>query len=181
MQGRRGQAPAPASRPPDIKFAVTLGTYAQFVSNWGRLCADRSAGEAGLNVRLTLMLAALGTTLAACASTPKLGAIAPQPEAALSHDNPVGHKIEEIVAINGPPSQQWDLPDGRRGYRWQSSSISASVAPARKGEIRAAGVSQSTCYYTLYAKADAKGVVKVVAADEPSPGCMKLAMVGQAK
>jgi hypothetical protein len=134
-----------------------------------------------LNVRLTLMLAALGAALAACASTPKLSAVAPAPEAALSPDNPVGHKLEEIVAINGPPTQQRALPDGRTVYQWQSSSISATVAPARRGEIRAAGVSQTTCYYTLYAKPDARGVMKVVAADEPRPGCMKLAMVGQAK
>lgn len=135
-----------------------------------------------MNLRLTLTLAALGAALAACASTPKPGAVATiQPEAALSPDNPIGHPLDEIVAINGPPSQQWDLPDGRRAYQWQSSSISATVAPARKGEIRAAGVSQTTCYYTLYARPDAKGVVKVVGADEPRPGCMKLAMVGQAK
>jgi hypothetical protein len=112
---------------------------------------------------------------------PTPGVVASQPEAALSPDNPIGHKLEEIVAINGPPSAQQDLPDGRRMYQWQSSSISATVAPARKGEIRAAGVSQTTCYYNLYAKPDAKGVVKVVGADEPTPGCMKLAMVGQAK
>ena len=134
-----------------------------------------------MNLRLTMTLAALGVALAACASTPKLSAIAPQPEAALSPDNPVGHKLEEIIAINGPPSLHRDLPDGRSVYQWQSSSISATVAPARRGEIKAAGVSQTTCYYTLYARPDAKGVVKIVAADEPTPGCMKLAMVGQAK
>jgi hypothetical protein len=141
-----------------------------------------AAGEAGLNVRLTLSLAALGAVLAGCATAPKVAVVAPPPEAVLSPDNPVGHPLDEIVAINGPWSQQWDLPDGRRVYQWQSSSISATVAPsARKGEIRAAGVSQTTCYYTLYAKVDAKGVIKVVGADEPRPGCMKLAMVGQAK
>jgi hypothetical protein len=134
-----------------------------------------------LNLRLTLTLAALGAVLAGCASTQNLGAVATQPEPALSPDNPVGHKLDEIVAINGPPSAQRDLPDGRRMYQWQSSSISATVAPARKGEIRAAGVSQTTCFYTLYAKPDARGVVKVVAADDPGPNCMKLAMVGQAK
>ena len=74
------------------------------------------------------------------------------------------------------------MPDGRRGYQWQSSSISATVAPsARKGEIRAAGVSQTTCFYTLYARPDAKGVVRVVSVDDSGPGCLKLAMVGQAK
>ena len=85
------------------------------------------------------------------------------------------------MAINGPPSDQWELPDGRRKVQWQSSSMSATVAPARKGEIKAASVNRTTCYYTLYARPDAKGVVKVVAADDPGPGCMKLAMVGQAK
>jgi hypothetical protein len=133
-----------------------------------------------LNLRLTLTLAALGAVLAACASTPKPGVVATQPEAAPSPDGPVGHKLDDIIAVNGPPSLQQDLPDGRRAYQWQSTSISATVAPARKGEIHAAA-SQTTCFYTLYAKPDAKGVVKVVAADEPGPGCMKLAMVGQAK
>jgi hypothetical protein len=135
-----------------------------------------------MNLRLTLTLAALGAVLAGCAGTPKPGAVATtQPEAVLSPDNPVGRPLDAIVAINGPPSQQWDLPDGRRVYQWQSSSISATVAPTRKGEIKAAGVSQTTCFYTLYGKADANGVIKVVSADEPRPGCMKLAMVGQAK
>ncbi len=144
--------------------------------------AALAAGEAGLNVRLTLSLVALGAVLAGCASMPKVAVVAPPPEAVVSPDNPIGHPLDEIVAINGPPSQQWDMPDGRRGYQWQSSSISATVAPAaRKGEIRAAGVSRTTCYYTLYARPDDKGVVKVVAADDPGPGCMKLAMVGQAK
>ncbi|MGZ3274598.1 MAG: hypothetical protein ACXU82_03520 [Caulobacteraceae bacterium] len=134
-----------------------------------------------MNIRLTLTLAALGVAIAGCASTPKPGAVAALPEPALSPDNPVGHPLEELVAINGPPSQQWDLPDGRRKIQWQSSSLSATVAPARKGEIKAAGVSQTTCFYTLYAKPDAKGVAKIVAADDPGPGCMRLAMVGQAK
>jgi hypothetical protein len=128
-----------------------------------------------------LSLAALGAVLAACAHAPTVAVVPVQPEVALSPDNPVGHRLDEIVDINGPPTQQWDLPDGRRVYQWQSSSISATVAPARKGEIRAAGVNQTWCYYTLYAKPDAKGVIKVVGADEPGPGCMKLAMVGQAK
>jgi hypothetical protein len=134
-----------------------------------------------MNIRLTLTLAALGAVLAACATTPKVATIAPPPAAALSPDTPVGHPIDDIVAVNGPPSLQRDLPDGRRVYQWESSSISATVAPSRKGEIRAADVSRTTCYYTLYARPDAKGVVKVVAVDEPSPGCMKLANLGQTK
>jgi hypothetical protein len=135
-----------------------------------------------MNLRLTFALAALGAVLAGCASTPKLGVVAPaQPEVALSPDSPIGHPIEDIVAVNGPPSLQRDLPDGRRVYQWESSSISATVAPAaHKGEIRAAGAS-TTCYYRLYAKPDAKGVLKVVAADDTGPDCLKLAMAGQAK
>lgn len=134
-----------------------------------------------MNIRLILTLAALGAVVAGCTTATTLGVAPAQPEVALSPDNPVGHRLDDVVAANGPPSQQWDLPDGRRAYQWQSSSISATVGPARKGEIKAAGVSQTTCYYTLYAKPDAKGVVKVVAADEPRPGCMKLAMNGQVK
>jgi hypothetical protein len=136
-----------------------------------------------MNYRLTLTLAALGAVLAGCATTPKLATVAPtQPEAALSPDNPIGHPIDDIVAMNGPPSLQRDLPDGRRLYQWESTSISATVAPSpRKGEIRAKGATSGTCYYTLYARPDARGVIKVVAVDPISPGCMKLAMAGQAK
>jgi hypothetical protein len=139
------------------------------------------AGEAGLNIRLTLIVVVVGAALGACTTTAKLGAIPAQPELALSPDNPVGHPLDEIVQVNGPPTEQRDLPDGRRMYQWQSSSLSATVAPTRKGEIKTAAVNSTTCFYTLYAKPDAKGVVKVVAADEPGPGCMKLAMVGQVK
>ena len=136
-----------------------------------------------MNYRLTLTLAALGAVLAGCATTPKLATVTPsQPEAALSPDSPIGHPIDEIVAMNGPPSLQRDLPDGRRLYQWESTSISATVTPSsRKGEIRAAGASRSTCYYNLYARPDARGMIKVVAVDAPSPGCMKLAMAGQVK
>lgn len=133
-----------------------------------------------MNLRLTLTLAVLGAAVAGCTTTTKLTAVPAQPEVALSPDSPIGHPVDDLVAANGPPTQQWDLPDGRRAYRWQSTSISATVAPARKGEIKAAGV-HTTCYYTLYARPDAAGVVKVVGADTPGPGCMKLAMVGQVK
>ena len=143
--------------------------------------AGSPPGRLGLNVRLTLSLAALGVALAGCVTAPKVAVAPVQPEVALSPDNPVGHPVDDLVAANGPPSTQGVMPDGRIVYQWQSSSISATVAPGRKGEIKAAGVSQTTCYYTLYARPDAKGVVRVVSIDDSGPGCMKLAMVGQAK
>ena len=144
--------------------------------------AGSPPGRLGLNVRLTLSLVAFGAVLAGCTTAPKVAVAPALPEIALSPDNPVGHPVDDLVAANGPPSLQRELPDGRIVYQWQSSSLSATVAPsARKGEIRAAGVSQTTCYSTLYAKADAKGVVRVVSVDDSGPGCLKLAMVGQAK
>jgi hypothetical protein len=129
-------------------------------------------------VALTLTAVALGAALGGCASMP--AGPAPAPVAQVSPDNPVGHSLDEVTAINGPPSQQWDLPDGRRVYQWQSSSITARVGPSRKGEVQGAA-SQTTCFYTLYTRKDAKGVTKVVAADEPRPGCVKLAMNGATK
>jgi hypothetical protein len=112
---------------------------------------------------------------------PKANAVL-TPEAVLaSPTGPVGHTLDEVMKANGPPSQQWDMPDGRRAYQWQSAAISATVAPGRRGEIKNTDVSQTTCFYTLYTRADAKGLVKVVGADEPGPGCMKLAMVGQSR
>ena len=140
-----------------------------------------------MNVRLTLTVgalgAAIGAALSGCADMPKLGAFsAPvQSDLAPSANGPIGHRLDEVTAVNGPPSLQWDMPDGRKAYQWQSSSVSATVAPARKGEIKTAGVSQTTCYYTLYTRPDSRGVVKVVGAEDPRPGCMRLAMVGQSK
>lgn len=142
-----------------------------------------------MHLRQTLTLgvfaAAFGAALGGCSSMPDgLRGFVSTPvesEIAASASGPIGHKLDEVTALNGPPSQQWDMPDGRKAYQWQSSSVSATVGPARKGEIKTAGVSQTTCYYTLYTRTDAKGVVKVVGAEDPRPGCMTLAMVGQSR
>jgi len=140
-----------------------------------------------MNVRQTLTLpvigVVLGAALAGCTTMPKVGLLTTPVvgDAAPATNGPVGHRLDEITVANGPPSQQWDMPDGRHAYQWQSSSISATVAPARKGEINSTGVSQTTCFYTLYTRTDAKGVVKVVGAEDTRPGCMTLAMVGQSK
>ncbi len=118
-----------------------------------------------MNVRLTLTVGALGFALGAalsgCSTVPaKLKAFVTTPvgsEIAASATGPIGHRLDEVTALNGPASQQWDMPDGRHAYQWQSSSVSATVGPAQKGEIRTAGVSQTTCYYTLYTRTDARG------------------------
>ena len=131
---------------------------------------------------LSVLGAALGGLLAGCADVPKKLAAALAPEAVITSPNgPVGHTLTEVMTYNGPPSQQWDMPDGRTAYQWQSAAISATVAPASRGEIKSTGVSQITCTYTLYTRPDAKGVAKVVAADDTTPGCMRLAMVGQSR
>jgi hypothetical protein len=126
-----------------------------------------------LTVRLTLALAVVGALLAACAGLP---ARAPSVTAGAEA---VGHLVDEIAAANGPPSRQWNLPDGRRAYQWQSSSVTARVGAARDGEIMGAA-SQTTCFYTFYAKPAPQGFM-VVGAEPPRPGCLKLAMNGVAK
>jgi hypothetical protein len=124
---------------------------------------------------------ALGALLAGCAHVTKFEA-ALTPEQVITHPNgPVGHTLDEVMALNGPPATHWDMPDGRTAYQWQSAAISATIAPGRRGEIKNADVSQVNCYYTLYTRPDAKGVMKVVAAEDTKPGCMTLAMVGQSR
>lgn len=135
-----------------------------------------------MTVRQIVLVAVFGAGLGACAEM-RAAAPAPSPaqaSAVSTTSEAVGHSIEDVVAYNGPPSQQWVLPDGRVAYRWESSSVTARVGASRNGEVQGAA-SQTTCYYTLYAKPDAKGVAKVVGAEEPRPGCLKLAMNGQAK
>ena len=125
---------------------------------------------------------AVGALLSGCANMPKKLAAVLAPEAVVAQPNgPVGHTLDEVMAQNGPPARQWDMPDGRRAYQWQSAAISATVAPGGRGEIKNTDVSQVTCSYTLYTRPDSKGVVKVVAAGDTTPGCMTLAMVGQSR
>ena len=137
-----------------------------------------------MTVRPSLALIALATTLGACATmiTPK-PAPTPAPVAQLNApptaDAAVGKAIEDVVAVNGPPSRQWDLPDGRRAYQWEQSSVTSRVGVAGKGEITGQG-SETTCFYTLYSRANDKGRWTVIGADPPRPGCLKVAMAGAA-
>jgi hypothetical protein len=130
-----------------------------------------------MTFRLTVTVAALAASLGACAHG---SGLALQQPAAAASDGAVGRPIDEVMAANGPPSGQWDLPDGRHAYQWQASSVTARVGATRNGEVQGAA-SQTTCFYTLYTRPDAKGVAKVVGYDAPRPGCMKLAMNGAAK
>ena len=132
-----------------------------------------------MTVRLTVTVAVLAMSLGACAHGFSK-ALAVQEPAAAASDGAVGRAIDEVMAANGPPSGQWDLPDGRHAYQWQASSVTARVGATRNGEVQGAA-SQTTCFYTLYTRPDAKGVAKVVGYDAPRPGCMKLAMNGTAK
>lgn len=131
-----------------------------------------------MTFRLTVTVAALAMGLGACAQG--LSALAVQTPSAAASDGAVGRAIQDVVVANGPPTGQWDMPDGRHAYQWQASSVTARVSGVRNGEVQGAA-SQTTCYYTLYTRPDAKGVAKVVGYDAPRPGCMKLAMNGVAK
>jgi hypothetical protein len=117
---------------------------------------------------LSAMLLLAG--LAACATAP------PSQTAGVRTNTEVGKKIDDAIAANGPPTLQWDLPDGRRAYQWQQSSVTARVgAPEGSGAVVGAA-SQTTCYYTLYTLRDPKGLWKVVGYEQPRPGCGRLAM-----
>ncbi len=128
-----------------------------------------------MNLRLTLAMTALAAVLCACATAPTTAPlVADAGPAPLAAEGTVGRSIDDIVAANGPPSQQWDLPDGRRVYQWQQTSLTASVAEAGgRGEV-VGGASQTTCSFTLYTRQE-KGRWTVVAYDPPRPGCMKVA------
>ncbi len=109
--------------------------------------------------------------LAACASTPP----APQQAAGFQTGAAMGKPIDTEIAANGPPSQQWDLPDGRRAFQWQEASITARVGPATANGAVVGAATQTTCYYTLYARPDGKSW-KIVGYEEPRPGCGRLAL-----
>ena len=127
--------------------------------------------NARLSLAMTVLAAVLGACVTAPAPAPRMADAGPAPLAA---EGTVGRSIDDIVAANGPPSQQWDLPDGRRVYQWQQTSLTASVAEAdARGEV-VGGATQTTCSFTLYTRQE-KGRWTVVAYDPPRPGCMKVA------
>ena len=122
-----------------------------------------------MNVRMSLAMA-LSALLTACASMPS------QQVSSIQTDAAVGRAIDEAIALNGPPSRRWTLPDGGRAYQWQQASITARVGPPSADGAVVGAASQTTCYYTLYTKKDDKGLWKVVSYEQPRPGCGKLAM-----
>jgi hypothetical protein len=116
----------------------------------------------------TALLLLAGLTACAATSLPQ--------SAGVRTNSEVGKKIDEAIAANGPPTLQWDLPDGRRAYQWQQSSVTARVgAPEGGGGAVVGAASQTTCYYTLYTLQDGKNW-KVVGYEQPRPGCGSLAM-----
>jgi hypothetical protein len=122
-----------------------------------------------MSVRIyTAMLLLAG--LSACATAPASQSAGVQTTAE------VGKKIDEAIAANGPPTLQWDMPDGRRAYQWQQSSVTARVGAPEGGGAVIGAASQTTCYYTLYTLQDPKGLWKVVGYEQPRPGCGRLAM-----
>ena len=135
-----------------------------------------------MTIRLCFAVIALAAVLGACAVMP---APAPTPATSAQLNTPpnadgaMGKYIEDVMAVNCPPSQLWDLPDGRRAYQWQQSSVTARVGDAARGEVVGAA-SQTTCYYTLYTHKTDQGRWTVVGADAPAPGCLKVAMNGGA-
>jgi hypothetical protein len=109
---------------------------------------------------------ALAAGLSGCAS---------QGVALLAHDRaPVGAPIDKAIASNGPPSSQWDLPDGRRAYQWEQTSVSARIGVASGAVVAGSQTSQTTCFFTLYTRQDGKGLWTVVGSEQPRPGCGSL-------
>jgi hypothetical protein len=127
-----------------------------------------------MSVRISLAMVLLAG-LTACAADPVQPTAALEPSAAQA-DGTVGRKIDDAIAVNGPPAAQWDLPDGRRAYQWQQASVTARVGPPEADGAVVGAASQTTCYYTLYTLQDPKGPWKVVGYEQPRPGCGKLAM-----
>lgn len=138
-----------------------------------------------MSIRPSLALIALASSLAACGTMPAFKlAPTPAPVAELNApptpDAAIGKAIEDVVAVNGQPSRQWDMPDGRRAFQWEQSSVTSRVGVAGRGEVSGHG-SETTCYYTLYSRLLNKGRWTVVGADPPRPGCLKVAMAGAAQ
>ena len=129
-----------------------------------------------MSIRTSLAMLLLAGLAACATATPPDQAAAVQPGQGFATTSAIGKKIDEAIAANGPPTLQWDLPDGRRAYQWQQSSITARVsAPAADGAV-VGDATQTTCYYTLYTLKDAQGAYKVTGFDQPRPGCGRLAM-----
>ena len=120
-----------------------------------------------MNLRASMTVIVLAASLGACTT--------PLTHAAVSGHQPIGLKIKDAIASNGPPTSQWDMPDGRRAFQWQQYSVTARIGVSGpNGAVAgAAHTGQTTCYYTLYTRKDDKGLWTVVGYDEPSAACGK--------
>lgn len=94
----------------------------------------------------------------------------------------VGKDITEAIAKNGPPTNVFNMPDGRRAFQWFRNRdlimpVTTNVAANNYGNY---GYAQATtsggymgstqCYYTLYARKSGNSY-KVVGIEKPSFSC----------
>lgn len=97
----------------------------------------------------------------------------------------MGQPVQAAIARNGPPTNAFDMPDGRRAFQWsRSGQFTTPVQASNSGNIYAAGNAawwtQNTtitggqpinvsCHYTVYARWNASANAWIMETFEPIP------------
>lgn len=95
----------------------------------------------------------------------------------------VGKDVSEVQLQYGPPINVLDMPDGRKAFQWRQDS--AMLMPTtthytgyQSGNLingsaytSGGGLFTNTCFYTLFAKANANKSYTVVGFQKPTLDC----------
>ena len=95
----------------------------------------------------------------------------------------VGREITSVVAQYGPPTHEYDLPDGTRAFQWERLEThhvpETIIYEEKHSRKRTSGTSttiggyveEELCFYTLYAEPGLAGNWVIVGFEKPRFEC----------
>lgn len=95
----------------------------------------------------------------------------------------VGRDITSVIAQYGPPTHEFDLPDGRRAFQWERLEThhipDTSVYDEKHSRRRTRGTSttlggyveEELCFYTMYAEPGPADRWLIVGFEKPRLAC----------
>lgn len=95
----------------------------------------------------------------------------------------VGRDITSVIAQYGPPTYEFDMPDGRRAFQWERLEThhvpETTIYEEKSNRRRTRGssitlgghVEEEVCFYTMYAEPGPADSWRVVGFEKPRLEC----------